>query len=938
METNPGRQLQGFSPDCPYFQKASPIIDYSTLPMCRLIETLEDGSTFIADSFGDRDWIDITDARLCGPGCRCNELSATAEERVFAFTVKKTPMDMEILFHNPHSQAVVTEALNKIGRELPSGETPWNGFMLLKYRSLLATKLRQMQRDRSADPQYNFRVAILSLLVNGVLDDPQVFKSYDFFWLYSQGHLEVDDWDWFHSYSLRQGRESSPCGRRVRYGKLPTDTAECLDDSAAHIFSTLTDEPIDHNYYQKQSIPHHENFELLPPRQDNSEIGDEIMTLWNFEVVEFLAAKSTDLDIRLPSPEAVSPKDFYNPHDEAPEIDRNTALRKAIQSQNIVQVQNILQQADEAFTGDVTGIGSNHQATRAQNNTQMDPQDLLLAVRLSCIRSTKLLLSYGYDVNCQFRGDTPLSVAAIYGSDSLVRLLLHYGADVPFATLILKYRGSGPGPVSRINSLARSYTSHIVQKKFKCNQNLIRLRNNFWKEYSLMSQAVASNVHLGLISFYCGYIERFSVESFNNGPFFVEENVRSAWVTAVETMRGVCKGNIPRNTDDVLLFLVLAKSMIPIIDECGVQGMEAEFFADLSRWQLVFRQEGQEHKQFIRVVKTTWDVDVTQSRLFRLEDTRHFEIEILHIQDLTRRLNIHANNVFKITNLSELNLPNVQARWRARQATSKPHRPEEPVHHRMQDDTHLSFTNDDPCPPEINGANPSRPPEEGHTSEISQRVESPSAPNPVLVIILAGSIFGIILAFLLLLRSSAYCSTIRGLFPLATTVHTAVKSGMVIYDQTCIIRRTRELLELYLGSSTPKAHECTMTSGRRESRQQNTSSAESTDYDDIDQSSSSGSAFISSESGPALETGRTELKCPPSTKVKKTYCDTCKKGFGTTSNLGKHNRDMHENVRYPCRFSGCGKTYQRNDRRVYHEKRKHKANDLIPSKKPKTQW
>ncbi|RYC54797.1 hypothetical protein CHU98_g11413 [Xylaria longipes] len=767
-----------------------------------------------------------------------------------------------------------------------------------------------MQRDRSADPRYNFRVVILSLLVNGVLDDPQVFKSYDFFWLYSQGHLEVDDWDWFHSYSLRQGREISPFGRRVRHGKLPTDTAECLDDSAAHIFSTLTDEPIDHNYYQKQSIPHQENFELLPPRQDTSEIGDEIMTpnsrvepvfLWFSEIVEFLAAKSTDLDIRLP----------YNP-----EIDRNTALRKAIQSQNIVQVQNILQQADEAFTGDVTGLGSNHQATRAQNNTQMDPQDLLLAVRLSCTRSTKLLLSYGYDVNCQFRGDTPLSVAAIYGSDSLVRLLLHYGADVPFATLILKYRGSGPGPVSRINSLARSYTSHIVQKKFKCNQNLIRLRNNFWKEYSLMSQAVASNVHLGLISFYCGYIERFSVESFNNGPFFVEENVRSAWVTAVETMRGVCKGNIPRNTDDVLLFLVLAKSMIPIIDECGVQGMEAEFFADLSRWQLVFRQEEREHRQFIRAVKAIWDVDMTQSRLDGLEDTLHFEMEILNIQDLTRRLNIHANSVFKITNLSELNLPNVQARWRARQATSKPHRPEEPVHHRMQDDTHLSFTNDDPCPPEINGANPSRPPEEGHTSEISHRVESPSAPNPVLVIILAGSIFAIILAFLLL--------------------HTAVKSGMVIYDQTCIIRRTRELLELYLGSSTPKAHECTMTSGRRESRQQNTSSAESTDYDDIDQSSSSGSAFI--ESGPALETGRTELKCPPSTKVKKTYCDTCKKGFGTTSNLGKHNRDMHENVRYPCRFSGCGKTYQRNDRRVYHEKRKHRANDLIPSKKPKTQW
>ncbi|KAI0535648.1 hypothetical protein GGR58DRAFT_504048 [Xylaria digitata] len=901
METHLSLQRGEFFPDCPYFQKASAADDYFTLPMCRLIETFEDGSTFIADSFGDHDWIDITKARPCGRSCRCNQFGADTEERVFAFTVMKTPTKINILFHDMHLRDDVIAALTPTTRKLPSGKSVWNGFLLREYRSLLAARLRHMQKPRYPSPWDNFRVAVLWLLINGILYDPQIFTA-SLLQSCRAGFRNIDPLDCFEQ-SHTKSR-----GERTGYikGRIGGNKRRMVG------FGSLSR----NSWIYTSYIPH-----------GNAEP----------QAIEIVHEPVQQRAIELPPNDAFLPLNECD--QDAAKQNRDAELRNAIESGNIVKVQNILQDAIGSILDDENHPRSNR---RAQYNTQIDNETLMLAVRKGCIHSTKLLLIHGYDVNCEPSTEshprygppiaTPLSLAAVCGSDSLVRLLLRYDANVPVATLILQDYNSDLWAINRIKSLARDNAPNIVQKRFKYDQNFIRLRNNFWKEHALMDKAATDSQ-----SFAEGFYRAASdislhIEPWNIKSFTVEKNVHLAWNTAFATMRGLCNGKAPNNVHEILLFLALVKSMAPIIDESGGQNLETEFFDDLSRWQLLFHQDEQELGRFIAAVKAIWSIDVTQTRQDRLEDTSHFEVELLHIQDLARRLVIQADSVFQTSPNSEPGLLNVQAKWRARQATA-----EEPIHYRMQDDTHLSLTNyHNPLPPEINEADKSIPPGRVFMNEIPQLIESPSALDPVLVMVLAGTIFAMILAFLLLLRSSTYSSTVKGLFPLAT-VPAADSSGIVICYQTHIIRRTRELLGLYLGSSTSTTHEDVMSSGQGESSQQNTGSAEPTDNGGIDQASSPGSSSISNESGPSSETSRTRPKRSSSAPVKKTFCDDCNRDFGTTSNLGKHNRDMHEKVRYLCQFPPCRKTYQRKDMRMRHERMKHWANSLSPSRVPRAQ-
>lgn len=668
---------------------------------------------------------------------------------------------MEILIHNLHLRAVITDALAELGQELPPGETPWNGFLLLKHRSHLARTLLQMQRDYSADPQCNFRVAILSLLINGILDDPQVFQSYDFFWLQNQGVLEFADWAWLYP----DNSQKAPAGhrrlQRDSSDEVSMDTAEYLDDAITNTFATLIDIPTGCNSHDNRSIVDHRGFELACPHQENDEINGEAMPPNPSGKITPVMVASPKGDINLPpcKPWEVDPDpdplasllEDVDGIKLTPEGKRYyVSLCKAIRSRNIVHLQHILQH--EADRGCNYHLGSPE--LMAQHNAEV----LLLAIRMDCIRSVKLLLRHGYDINCHLSGHTPLSAAAIHGSDSLVRLLLHSGAEAPVATLILQSRGFDPRNVRRINSLARSHNSHVAQRKLTCNRNLIRLRNSFREEHALMmlfGRNQALEDILGRVRVLAAVLTAAFDDDYDPCPswspsfFHIEQDADSAWAIGIKTMHALFNGNISNNAHDLLLFLAVAKSMAPIIDKCGVQSMETKFFADLSRWQLVVRQDEKEHKRFVMAVNEIWGIDVTKSLQDPLEDTSRFETEILHMQQLIRRLVIQANIAFQITNPNELHLPQVQALWRDRQATSRLCGLEEPIHETIQDDTYLSFTNDDPIPPVMDEVNALRPPGEGRTSETWNGIQSPCTPNSVLVMVLAGSIFAIILAFLL---------------------------------------------------------------------------------------------------------------------------------------------------------------------------------------------
>ncbi|KAI0449589.1 hypothetical protein F5B21DRAFT_519979 [Xylaria acuta] len=799
MQANSSHQFRGYAPNCPYFQKQSPVINDSFLPMCRITETFEDGQIFIADSFEHGEWIDITEARPCGHGCFCNALCGAVQERAgaFAFTVKKTLTNMEIFLHDERLRDVVTETLNETDRGLLSRGAL--GFVLLKYRSHLTTRLRQMQQDHNDSPQSDYKVAVLSLLVNGVLNDPRVFKSYGFLWLHEQGYLELEEWEWFYGYQAVSRRRQPS-----------TNTVGDLDESTARVFAALANEPSSsssNNDDENQSSPYASNHELFTLNfQRPSELVNDTTIPDRGENYDLYGQDSRSqiswLTTGLIGPEA--------------EVGRSNALYQAIARQDFVRVQNPLQSSDGVYERSGAGIANHHQAGQTQDSSEIDAQMLLLAVRMDCVRCTKLLLSHGYDVNSQFYGETPLSVAAVRGSDSLVRLLLRYGAEVPVANLILK--SDSPASVRRINLLSQANTFQVTQRRFKANQNLIRLRNNFWVEHALMSERTKSGHSDNLLPL---------------SSYFIEEDVRLAWSTSVATMRDLCNGNPPRSAHAVLLFLALVKSMIPIMrgNPVEVEDIESEFFADITRWQLFLSQD-EERIRFISAVLVIWNIDLTQSRLNPLEATSLFSSEIIHIQDLTNRLVLQAYRAFQLTEISELSLPNVQARWRARRATSILSYHEELANHGMQDDTDSSPESGRPSPEMERATALPSPGGEAFMGGIPWTSERAHAQDKILAVVLAGSIFAIVLAFLLLLRD--YCSS-KTLFPLVKAVSRDAHGGTTLYDPMQMARRTRMLLEFYHKSSLPTAAKNTITSSRRENAQQIACVAKGASYNYVGQ-------------------------------------------------------------------------------------------------------
>lgn len=566
-----------------------------------------------------------------------------------------------------------------------------------------------MQRCHNDHFRSNYQAAVLSLLLDGVLGDPLIFKSYGFLWLHNRGYLELDGWEWFYGYDAISRRRQMSVG-----------TEKDIDVTTARIFTALVNEPSSN--YDDENQP--------GLSAGDPELENDTPIRGNYSTYE--PGSSTEfswLETGLIGPE--------------PEVARGKPLYDAIKNRDFVRVQNLLQSCNGAYERDGPALANHHQAGQTEDGAQIDAQMLLLATRMSCIRCTKLLLSHGYDVNSQFAGETPLSVAAVRGSDSLVRLLLRYGAEVPVATLILQSHSSAS--IKRINVLSQAHAFQIAQKKLKYNQNLIRLRNNFWKEHALMSERTR-------LSHLTDNLAITGTDALSSPSYFMEKNVQLAWSTSVATMRDLCNGNPPRNTQSLLLFLALAKSMASIICQDPANDIESEFFADITRWQLLVCHDEQEHTNFRSAVRTIWNIDVTQSRLKPFEDNSLFSREIIHIQDLTNRLVAQAYRAFQFTDVNELCLPNVQARWRARRAASILRHPEELANQGMQDDMEISTKNSHNFL-HIEGATEPWPGR--FIEEIFQTSKGTSTSNDILAIVLAGSIFAIILAFLLCEYSDA---------------------------------------------------------------------------------------------------------------------------------------------------------------------------------------
>ena len=174
-------------------------------------------SIYTGDSFGDRSYIDTSMTRACTEHCRCRRLNTDADPNSFAFEVRKTAYGINVKLCSfvlwkclPHLLLQGRVSKRNIRRYLKEVIC---GFHLLENIDTLESLLRELRdelqgRPRSGPVSSILRLipehlaqfeAELSLLVEGLVADDQVFESFGYEKLYENGFLTYDRWKSFQS-------------------------------------------------------------------------------------------------------------------------------------------------------------------------------------------------------------------------------------------------------------------------------------------------------------------------------------------------------------------------------------------------------------------------------------------------------------------------------------------------------------------------------------------------------------------------------------------------------------------------------------------------------------------------------------------------------------------------------------------------------------------
>lgn len=553
-----------------------------------------------------------------------------------AFEILKSPVDFKIIAKSESLQHELQEALKANFELLCDAGTKtshtFNGLALLKHRADLFKRLKCL---RSAPPLHG-GIGGLSLLVNDVLSDGELFASFGHSRLLEQGWLSPDQLKIF---------QMSRVHRQI-------DALEQLRGMPDEEYTTLSLSGLDH-----QDL-------LLRAVLDG-----------NHRAVDALFRIAT-----ITHDSRNKPTGF--------EVDLNW------------------------------GDG--------------DRNLLLAAVRGGQQDIVKLLLEKGAHVDAGTETQTALCVAAQMRDESMVRLLLDYGADYGMAELLLRMselKGLSTHPLNRLRAyVARYKKDGLAEKRTKAMQ----LRFQFWREHQHIKRT-AQEIPSQLATY-----------SWNWKPSQWEHEIeldsRSAWSTSLRVLRGLCRGVLPRSLNATLLFLALAKNMSSIIHNDDERGT-IDFKDDLARWQLLFDNSEISLWGFRQAVKNIWDVDVDH---------------LWYFHTVSSALESFQNLVFEFSNLmadsedhqtsgtGHPGLLSVQASWRERLLQTSAPRSDSDEPHYTDPPNHGCCEKTGPnSVPATKAEDPIFPIPERDKNTL------PTRDRLVLVILMAGAIFAAIFAFLL---------------------------------------------------------------------------------------------------------------------------------------------------------------------------------------------
>ncbi|KAK8010122.1 hypothetical protein PG990_009087 [Apiospora arundinis] len=440
-----------------------------------------------------------------------------------------------------------------------------------------------------------------------------------------------------------------------------------------------------------------------------------------------------------------------------------------------------------------------------------------------------------------------------------------------------------------------------------------RLRDCFQQNYDVITERVcitAGNTTTSLAAGNSVYYEW--------GPMSSRRSVESAWDNSLAILRKACRGVLPRNAHDILLFTALTKAMSHEIDDKLGSSLEDQVLADLNRWNIVLKSNKEELAALRQAILNIWDVDIwrhtsSSDMNVALPERADFYNVFQHFQDLANTLTQTSWSVVATASpCDEQSAMPAPTRFPDCEFANgvQPHEqicpdsrpsPEPPIPTLLRPNFLFISESKTPYHTVTPGTDPGL---EVTRCTIDAHQEHWRSVRNVVDLIVIG-------------ENPVACG--KATFRFQTTTQSPVHLGAYIplYHKRCaaaaVIERTYLLLSLLLGYLHPVSIGAT---------------GMNTPFDESSGGGSSGAASCSAESlvfsnqaSEAQDTPvETHMPSPTRDDVAPSFdCGSCDRSFSKVGLLNRHTKEEHRKELHVC--ARCGRGFKRKDYRDHHQRK-----------------
>lgn len=709
----------------------------------------------MVDSFGDRKWIDPQASRPCWDLCECrfnvpdSKAFDVSVQKKFDFVVEKSVSDMIVKVYSSKLKEEIARLFPEAHVEV--GAIVCSGFQLLRSDEKIKERLELLfQENESANACHQLK------LLDGLISDRQVFQSF----------------------GTKKLREECVSGARfwpLYLFQSLNDVVGLLDDtriSEDHIHgnhlsrSESLDSPGEHREEPPVYIYAGDDLATLVPYfgpSGSHEAGCDgvfgpkwMRIMWRMNRVERTTlfrsfGISTAYD--LPTP-FVKPDRIINSFDFCRalcHISPEAALLKSIEWKQFETTRAILQSTSHCSSTECSGLDP---TLLNLNSSEHGFPILNEAAKCGDQTIIQKLLQYGARTVSGGLRDDALTLAAQVNN---IRSVPTCNADQPLHQrqdfLQTDRRNAEDRSATRAqhtNSLKLSEVRHwfIMEHRSLIAYTKKREDGSLWIEQRILEALYKPDGSLRGYDPYKGWRSDFhwNYKLISQGLPALDADPQVAWKTSIRTLRHLCNKDLPRDLNEALMFLLLARAMSVFADSnCGKSlhhGCSCCTFSDdLRRWQILFENDSS-LDLFRGAAKHLWNIDMFHEAIPGVSD----EDQLNQFQDIASRIVDNLREVLELMDGAEGSFLRVQNNWKDRNITSFSAIEDESISLGMVRADLQAFHH-----PEYGSSTPTgKVKAEQHLSETSSGRRSHSlAPMQILVILVGGAIFATVISFIL---------------------------------------------------------------------------------------------------------------------------------------------------------------------------------------------